>query len=123
MFQFFRFVVILPVLVVDFELRTFLFQQLSLGFIELGNRLDTVRTVIIWALVNGHFLLQFPSKESQTTMGTEELRLSVGSEALLELEELRANLAENLRALLSVIEVEISIWCSAAGTDDMHWNR
>lgn len=73
MFQFFRFVVIFPVLVVDFELRTFLFHQLSLGFIELGNRLDTVRTIIIWALVNGHFLLRFPSKESQTTMGTEEL--------------------------------------------------
>jgi hypothetical protein len=32
-----------------------------------------VRAVIIWALVNGHFLLRFPSKESQTTMGTEEL--------------------------------------------------
>ena len=57
MFQLFRFVVILAVLVVDFELRTFLFHQLSFGFIELGKRLDTVRTVIIRALVNGHFLL------------------------------------------------------------------
>jgi hypothetical protein len=56
-------------------------------------------------------------------MGTEELRLSVGSEALLKLEELRANLAENLRALLSVVEVKVGAWRSAAGTDDMHWNR
>ena len=56
-------------------------------------------------------------------MGTKKLRLPVGSEALLELEELRANLAENLRSFLSVVEVEISIWRSAAGTDDMHWNR
>lgn len=73
MFQLFRFVVIFPVLVVDFELRTFLFHQLSFGFIELGKRLDTVRTVIVWAFMNGHFLLRLPPEESQPTMGTEEL--------------------------------------------------
>jgi hypothetical protein len=32
-----------------------------------------VWTVIIWTLVNGHFLLRFPPEESQTAMGTEEL--------------------------------------------------
>lgn len=73
MFQLFRFVVIFPVLVVNFELRTFLFHQFPLGAIELGKRLDTVWTVIIWTLVNGHFLLRFPPEESQTAMGTEEL--------------------------------------------------
>ena len=72
-FQLFRFVVIFPVLVVDFELRTFLFHQFPLGFIELGKRLDTVRTVIVWAFMDGHFLLRFPPEESQATMGTEEL--------------------------------------------------
>jgi hypothetical protein len=39
------------------------------------------------------------------------------------LEELRANLAEDLGAFLSIVEVEIRIWRSAAGTDDIHWNR
>ena len=52
-------------------------------------------------------------------MGTEEFRLSVGFKALLKLEELRANLAENLRTLLSVVEVEVGVWRTAAGTDDM----
>lgn len=56
-------------------------------------------------------------------MGTEELRLPVGFKSLLKLEQLRANLAENLGALLSVIEVEVDVWCAAAGADDMRWNR
>ena len=50
-------VVIFPVLVVDFELRAFLFHQLQLGFIQLGKCLDTVRAIIVWTLVDGHFLL------------------------------------------------------------------
>ena len=55
-------------------------------------------------------------------MGTEELRLSVAPEALLKLEEMRADLAENLRAFLSVVEVEIDVRRATARTDDMHWN-
>jgi len=56
-------------------------------------------------------------------MGTEELRLPVGFKALLKLKELKAHLAENLRAFLSVVEVEVGVWCTTAGTDDMSWNR
>ena len=52
-------------------------------------------------------------------MGTEELRLPVCFEALLKLEELRTHLAENLRAFLSVVEVEIGIWRATAWTDNM----
>ena len=57
MFQFLWLVVIFAVLVVDFELRAFLFHQLQLGFIQLGKCLDTVRAIIVWTLVDGHFLL------------------------------------------------------------------
>lgn len=56
-------------------------------------------------------------------MGTEEFRLPVGFEALLKLEELRANLAENLGAFLSVVEVEVGMWRATAGTDNVKWNR
>lgn len=113
---------IFPVLVVDFELRTFLFHQFPLDFVELGNRLDTVRTVIIWALVNGHFLLRLPAKESQATMGTEEFRLPVCFKALLKLEELRANLTENLRAFFTVVEVKVGMKCPTTGADYIRWN-
>jgi hypothetical protein len=51
-------------------------------------------------------------------MGTEELRLSAGSEALMYLEERRTDFTENLGSFLSVVEVEIGVWRSAAGTDD-----
>lgn len=39
--------VVLPVLVVDFELRTFLFQKSALGGIKLSNGLETVWTVVV----------------------------------------------------------------------------
>jgi hypothetical protein len=56
-------------------------------------------------------------------VGTEEFRLPVGFEALLKLEQLRAHLAENLGAFLSVVEVEVDVWRATAGADDMRWNR
>lgn len=55
-------------------------------------------------------------------MRAEEFRLPVGSEALLDLEELRADLAENLGTFLSVVEVEEDIWRTTAGTDNMRRN-
>lgn len=114
---------IFPVLVVDFELRTFLFNQFQFGFIEFGKSLDTMRAVIVWTLVNGHFFLRLPAKKSQSAVRTEELRLPVGFKSLLKLEKLRAYLTENLRAFLSVVEVEVGGWRATAGTDDMRWNR
>jgi hypothetical protein len=56
-------------------------------------------------------------------MGTEELGLPVGFKALLKLEELRANLAKNLRVFLSVVEVKVGVWSTTAGTDNVNWNR
>ena len=56
-FQLFWLVVIFPVLIVDFELRTFLFHQFTFCLIELCKCLNTMRAVIVWALVNSHFLL------------------------------------------------------------------
>jgi hypothetical protein len=78
--------------------------------------------IIVRAFMDGHFLLMFPSEESQTAIRAKELRLSAGSESLLHLEKKRADLAENLRAFLSVVEIEIDIWCSAAGAGDVNWN-
>lgn len=115
--------VILPVLVIELELRTLHLHECSFGRIEFGNSFDAVRAIIVRAFMDSYFLLMLPSKESQATIRTKELRLSAGSESLLHLEKKRANFAENLRAFLPVVEVEISIWRSAAGTDDMHWNR
>ena len=78
---------IFPVLIVDFELRNFLFHQFPFGLVEPGKCLDAMRAVIIWTLMDGHFFFCLPAKECQAAMGTEELRLPVGSKALLNLEE------------------------------------
>lgn len=47
MVKLFRFEVVLPVLVVEFELRTSLFLKSPLGGIKLCDGLETVRTVVI----------------------------------------------------------------------------
>lgn len=59
----------------------------------------------------------------EPAMRAKELRLPVRFETLLKLEELRANLAEYLGAFLSVVEVEVGVWRTTTGADDMHWNR
>ena len=56
-------------------------------------------------------------------MRAEEFRLPVGFKSLLKLEELRAHLAENLGAFFSVVEIEVGVWRTTAGADDMSWNR
>jgi hypothetical protein len=53
---------------------------------------------------------------------TKELGLPYGSETLMYLEKVRTDFTENLRSLLSVVEVEIDMWSAAAGTDDIFRN-
>lgn len=72
MIQFIRSEVILPVLVVEFELGTLHLHKRPFSRIESGDGLDAVRAIIVRALVNGHFLLMLPSKESQTAIRAEE---------------------------------------------------
>jgi hypothetical protein len=123
MIKFIRSEVILPVLIVEFELGTFLLHKRPFSRIEFGDGLDAVRTIIVRALVDGHFLLMFPSKESKTAIRAEELRLFTGSESLLHLEQKRTDLAENLRAFLPVVEIEIDAWRPAAEADDVNRNQ
>jgi len=70
--------------------------------------------------MDGYFLLMLPSKESQTTMRTKELRLSAGSESLLHLEKMGTDFTANLRAFNSVVEIEIDAWRSTTKTDDLY---
>jgi len=113
----FCFEMVLPVLVVELELRTSLFLQSPLGWIKLREGLETVWTVVVGAFVNGHFLLGFPAKQSKTAIGTEKLRFSRIPEPVLDLEEMAADLAFDLRALLAVVEVEIVVGRIAAQAD------
>lgn len=73
--------------------------------------------------MDGDLFLDFPAKEGQPTVGTEELWLPINFEAFGQLEQMRADLAENLRPFFPVVEVEVEMWCSAARTDDMFRNR
>ena len=86
MVKFCEFEVVLPVLVVEFELRTFLFQKSALGGIKLCYGLETMGAVVIWAFMDGHLLPDFPAEESQTAIRTEEFRFPAASESLLDLE-------------------------------------
>jgi hypothetical protein len=72
MVKFLQLEMILPVLVVEFELGATLFHQGPFGGVELGDGLETVRTVIVGAFVNGYFLSIFPAEQRQPAMGAEE---------------------------------------------------
>jgi len=112
--KFLCFEMVLPVLIVELELRTSLFLQSPLGWIKLREGMETVWTVIVGAFVNGHFLLEFPAKQSKTAMGAEQFRFSPVPEPVLDLKELTADLAFDLRTFLAVVEVEIVVGCAAA---------
>jgi len=96
MFKFLRLEVVLPVLVVELELRTPLFLQFPLGGIKLRDGLEAVRTVVIGAFMDGHFLLDFPAEQSKTAMGAEQLRFPPVPEPVLDLKEMTADLAFDL---------------------------
>ena len=66
-----RFEVVLPVLVVQLELGTPPFLQFPLGGVHLRDVLETVRTVVIRAFMDGHFLLDFPAEQSQAAVRAE----------------------------------------------------
>ena len=87
---------ILSILIVELELGATLFHQGMFGGIELGDGLETVRTVIVGAFVNGYFFFIFPAKERQPAMRAEELGLPVVPETVLDLEKMAADLAPDL---------------------------
>jgi hypothetical protein len=117
--EFLRFEVILPVLVVELELGTSLLLQFLLGGIQLCEGLQAVRAVVIGAFMDGDFLLDFPAKQSQTTMRAEQLRFSPVPEPVLDLEEMTADLALDLRAFLTVVEIEKGMRGIAAKAGDL----
>lgn len=70
--KFLWFVVVLPVLVVELELRTSLFLKGPFGRVQLCDGLEPVGTVVIMAFMDGNFLLEFPSKQSQPAIRAEQ---------------------------------------------------
>jgi hypothetical protein len=67
--------------------------------------------------MDGHFLLNFPAEQSQSTIRAEQLRFSPSPESVLDLKEMTADLAFDLRTFFAVVEVEIAMGGIAAQTD------
>jgi hypothetical protein len=79
--------------------------------------------IIVRALMDGHFLLMLPSKESKTAIRAKEFRFFIDSESMLHLEQKRADLTEDLGPFLPVVEIEIDAWRPAAEADDVNRNQ
>jgi hypothetical protein len=71
-------------------------------------------TVVIAALVDGHFFSLFPGKEGAVAVGTVVLGFTL-AESFFLLKELAADLAEELRSLLAVVVVEVGMGRLARG--------
>jgi len=91
-----RFEMVLPVLVVELELRTSHFLKNLLGGIKLCDGLKTVRADVIRAFMDSHFFLDFPAEQSQTAVRAEQFRFPPVPEPVLDLKEMTADLAFDL---------------------------
>ncbi len=109
MHKFLRFIMILPVLVAELELRGSFLLQNSFRGVGLGNCLDAMLTVIVTTLIDRDLFPTLPAEESMAAIGEEVFCLIVFTESLIELEEKAADLAFELRFLLAVVEVEIFV--------------
>jgi len=87
---------ILPVLVSELKLGTLHLHQFPFRRIEFGDGLEAMRALVVRALMDGHFLVLLPAKESPTAIRAKELRLFAGSESLLHLKQKSADLTEDL---------------------------
>jgi hypothetical protein len=66
-----------------------------------------------------YFRLDFPAEKSQAAVRAEQLRFPPVPEPVLDLKEMTADLAFDLRAFLAVVEVEIAAGRIAAQADDL----
>ena len=108
-----RLVVVLPVLVGEFELRAPFLGQDLFPLVEFIDLPYPMGTGIVTALVEGHFFSLFPGEEGVVAVGAVVLGFTL-AESFLLLKEFAADLAEELRSLLAVIVVEVVMRCLAA---------
>lgn len=114
--------VIFPVLIVEFELGTFLFQQRQFSRVEPVEGLQAMSAVIIAAFIDGDLFTLLPAKECAMAIGTEELCINVFTESLLELKEVIADLAFKLRHFFAVIVVDVDMRSITEWTNNLNRN-
>jgi hypothetical protein len=69
--------------------------------------------------MDGYFRPDFPAEKSQAAVRAEQLRFPAVPEPVLDLKEMTADLAFDLRAFFAVVEVEIAMGRIAAQADDL----
>lgn len=71
MYKFLRLIMILPILVAEFELRASLLLQHSFRRIEFAESLNTMLTVIVTTLIDRDLFSIFPAEEGIIAVGAE----------------------------------------------------
>lgn len=104
---------VIPVLIIDFEVGGCHFLHEALGWIEFVQGLDAVRAVAVAAFVNGDLRLFLPSEKGVLAMGAKEIGFVTVAKPFAELGQLTANLAANLGFFLAVVVVEVNVGCVA----------
>jgi hypothetical protein len=106
-------VVVLSVLVGEFELRAPFLGQDLFPLVEFIDFPNPMRAGIVTALVDGYLLSMLPGEEGVLAVGAVVLCLSVAEPFLL-LKPFSTDLAQELRSFLAVIVVEVVMGCLAA---------
>ena len=112
-------VMILPILVAEFNLGASFRYKRLLPLIKLFHLSCPVRAMIIAALVDGEFFPLFPGKEGMVTVRAVVLGLFSLLESLTCLEKGVTDLASKLSSFDSIVVVEIAMGSIATGTDNL----
>ncbi len=85
MLEFIGFVMVLPVLIAEFKLRTELFSYKAFSRTKLIESLNAMGAVIITAFINSNLFTFFPLKERMMAIRAEVFRFIVFTESLVKL--------------------------------------
>ena len=107
-------VVVLPVLVGQFKLRTSFLGQCLFPLVQFIHVPYPMGTGIVTALVDGHFFSLFPGEEGVLAVGAVVLCLPL-AESFLLLKPFSADLAQELGSLFAVIVVKVGMGGLAGG--------
>ena len=109
MLEFTRFVMIFPVLIAEFELRTKLLAAAALGGIERIQGADTMWAVAVGTFINSDFPALLPGIHGMSAIGAEILCFLVFAKPPFKLKQTAADLALKLGTLAAVVVIDINM--------------
>ena len=112
-------VMIFPILVAEFKLRTPFLHQSLFCIVQFTHLPYPVEAMIVAALIDGDLFPLFPGKQCTVAVGAVIFCFRFLPVSPVQLEEMVTHLAHQLSSFFAVVVIEIMMGSTAAGTTDM----